>query len=790
VLRALVVDDIAENLYFLKALLSANNYDVATALNGAEALVLAAAAKPDLIITDLLMPVMDGFTLCRTCRAMPELADVLIVVYTATYTDARDETLALNEGADLFLIKPLEGQDLMKAIGDLVAKGASRLPRRPLLEQPESLLRQYNSALIRKLEDKLEELDLSRRRTRAFFEAASQGIVTLSPDGVIVAVNSRMEGMFGYDRAELAGRSLEMLLPERLREDHLQHLSMYFAQPGEATAVLRTELTGLRKDGSEFPLEIGLSFIRNDRGVEAIGLVSDISERRRQEEASRQLAAIVSSCQDAITGETLDGIVTSWNPGAERMLGYSAAEIVGTSINRLIPDDLRGQLDETLDRVRRAGSIDHFETELVARDGKRLVVSLSAAAIRDRDGRVTGISRIVRDVTEQRRFEDGLRQFQKMETIGQLAGGIAHDFNNLLTVINGYAGTVLGRLDGNDPLRQPVSQIQAAGRQAAALTRQLLAFSRRQILQARVVNINTIVRAMQEMFSPLIRADVHLRLVLDLALDCVKADPHQIEQMLLNLIINASDAMPASGVLTIETKNVRLGGDAGRLPGQPEPGRYVALVVHDTGVGMAPEIAARVFEPFFTTKPQGEGTGLGLSTVFGIVTQSGGHVTVDSCLGGGSSFSVFLPATDEVAPEIRPVADAPGAGGNQTILLVEDTDAVREFTAESLRELGYTVHEAAGAAGAIEIAVANRDAIDLVIADMVMPVMGGRDLVEKLMPLLGHRPVRVLFISGYAGGSSSVPVESRPGFGFLPKPYDLQQLADKVKDLLGETLSV
>jgi len=660
--RALIVDDIDDNLYFLRVLLTANGYEVEAAHNGSEALALAHKVKPDLIITDLLMPVMDGFTLCQTCRTTPEFAEIPIIVYTATYTDPEDEDLALNQGADLFLIKPMEPELLINTVNDLMRRYAAGLQsRRPLLDWEEGLSRQYNSVLVRKLEDKLEELGTSQRRLNAIIEGMSQGLITVSSVGAISAVNKRVEEMFGYDRSELIGQQLQLLVPESLPDFLDQYRRQYQSPLSVESAGLGMNLAGRRKDGSGFPIEVGLSYVGDGDGIETIGLISDITERKR--------------------------------------------------------------------------------------------------------------------------LEEQLRQAQRLEAISRLTGGIAHDFNNLLTVIIGQSAALLEESQPEAVLRGGLESINHAADRAAMLTRQLLAFSRRQVLQPKIMNLNTEVENLDRMLRRVIGEDIRISTSMAPDLWMIKADPGQVGQVIMNLTLNARDAMPEGGVLTLETKNAELDETSAQGIGGANPGSYVVLAVSDTGSGMEQETMARIFDPFFTTKEHGNGTGLGLSTVHGIVMQSGGHICVESEKGRGSTFRIYLPrATD--APQLppAPVTDPVSLRGCETILLVEDEPMVRKTIHAILKRQGYSVLTAEDFTEARSACINHQGNIHLLLTDMVIPGGTGRTLSELVQQM---RPgTRILYMSGYTASSVLPQGVLGARVNFLQKPFAPSQLARKVRDVL------
>jgi nitrogen-specific signal transduction histidine kinase/CheY-like chemotaxis protein len=401
---------------------------------------------------------------------------------------------------------------------------------------------------------------------------------------------------------------------------------------------------------------------------------------------------------------------------------------------------------------------------------------------RDQDGKIIGLFGISRDVTDLKRLEDQLRQAQKLEAVGKLAGGIAHDFNNLLTVINGCADLAL--LDvGNSPAAPLLSEIYEAGRRAATLTGQLLAFSRQQVLNAQVVDLNKALTQVGKLLKRVIGEDVDLGFELDPALGLVKVDPAQFEQTIVNLAVNARDAMPQGGRLRLETRNVELDQAFAASHADVRSGRYAQVTVSDSGQGMDPVTVARIFEPFFTTKPVGKGTGLGLAMVYGFLKQSGGHIEVESGLGQGTTFRLYFPLVNELSVEATPRTAPPEhKGGAETILLVEDEDAVRRLCKRVLVASGYHVLEARNGEDALELTARRAGKLDLLVSDLVMPRMGGRQLAAKLRE--SSPSLRVLFLSGYTEDHALAHDLDGPSDGFLQKPFSPPALANKVRELL------
>jgi signal transduction histidine kinase/CheY-like chemotaxis protein len=425
----------------------------------------------------------------------------------------------------------------------------------------------------------------------------------------------------------------------------------------------------------------------------------------------------------------------------------------------------------------------NFETIRATKDGKQIHIALTVSPIKDVSGRIVGASAIGRDITESKQMEDMFRQAQKMEAVGRLAGGVAHDFNNMLSVIIGYSELLLERADTDGQVRKQCEEIKRAGDRAASLTRQLLAFSRQQVLEPRVLNLNTSVAEIEKMLRRLIGEDIDLRTSLDPTLGLVKADPGQIEQVIMNLAVNARDAMPEGGKLIIETSNTELDDEYALHHPPCIVGRYVILAVTDSGVGMSQETKARIFEPFFTTKELSKGTGLGLSTVYGVVKQSGGYIWVYSEPGQGSVFKLYLPRVDGSEVQIRPAKSAPELlAGTETILLVEDEQSVRALTRNLLEQGGYTVLEADNGAHAVEIAKQHHGPIHLLLTDVVMPGMNGPAVAEMILPI--HPEAKALYVSGYNSSFGTQTGLVPAGANLFQKPFSRAALLRKVRNLL------
>ena len=505
----------------------------------------------------------------------------------------------------------------------------------------------------------------------------------------------------------------------------------------------------------------------------------------RATEAS--FATLVEHAPVGIYRSSPEGRFVSVNAAVVRMLGYeSAADVLGLDMARDVYADAaeRQRLverDTYSDR-----QYDSVEATWKRRDGRLLTVQLSVRAVRNAAGRVEYYETFVRDVTDQRRLQQQVLQSQKMEAVGRLAGGIAHDFNNLLTVITSYSDLLLEDLAPGDAKRDDLEQVRKAADGAAALTRQLLAFSRQQVVEPRVVSLNTVVEGLQKILRRVIGEDIELTTTLAPDLGAVRADVGQLEQVLMNLAVNARDAMPTGGRLTVETANVEHDPEYARDREAAAVRQFAMLAVSDTGCGMDEATKARIFEPFFTTKEPGKGTGLGLATVYGIVNQAGGFIWVYSEPGQGTSFKIYLPEVDATAERTTAVAGARAPRGTETVLLVEDAAAVRAVTKQALERQGYVVLEAPDGEAALRLAQQHRGPIHLLLTDVVMPRVSGRELAERLTQV---RPdMKVLYASGYTDDSVVRHGILELGTAYLQKPFSPESLARKVRDVLDAAI--
>ena len=671
--RVLIVDDHADNRALFRALLTGHGFLVDEARHGAEALERAQAAAPDAVVADLLMPVMDGYTMLRQWTRDERLRAIPFIVCTATYTEPRDERLALALGASAFILKPIEPDDFVTRLRDVLAQDpAARVQRLPEGET-EVLLREYNEVLIHKLEKRALELEQANRQLRA----------------------------------------------------------------RESALALR------------------------DRAIQAVSqgiLISDPNQP--------------------------DHPVIFASAGFERMTGYSADEVLGRNCRFLQGKDTDPAAVATLRDAIAGGRAANVELLNYRKDGSAFWNAVSVNPVHDESGALAYFVGIQSDVTQRRSLEQQLRQAQRMEAVGQLAGGIAHDFNNLLTIITGYSTLVLAAPDLSAEIRDWLTEIKDAGARASSLTRQLLGFSRRAIVQPEVLDLNVVIDRTSRLLRRLIGADISFNTALAPELAFITIDPGQLDQVLMNLAVNARDAMAAGGTLSIETANVVLDADHCASHLDCAPGPHVMLAITDSGSGMATEVLDRIFEPFFTTKDVGKGTGLGLSVVFGVVQQAGGGIDVRSEVGAGTTFKIYFPAVPVPVSRSSDPSLLPVVGGTETILLVEDEGGVRAFAAASLRSQGYRVLTAADGMDAMGVVRAHEGPIELVVTDVVMPGTSGPDLVDRLRAL---RPnIGVLYMSGYTDDSVVRHGLLASDVALIQKPFSPRDLAVRVRRVLDD----
>jgi two-component system, cell cycle sensor histidine kinase and response regulator CckA len=628
------------------------------------------------------------------------------------------------------------------------------------------------------------ELQKNLSLLQGITEGTTDSIFVKDLQGRYLMINTAGASLLGRKVEEVIGKAdTELFTPETGREIMAgdrkvveSSKSQTYEELGVSAGVARTYLS--TKGPYRDP---------NGQIVGLLGICRDITDRKRAEEEFRQsqqkLRIHFEHTPLAVIEWNTQLRITEWSPSAERVFGYSRAEAIGRDGSFLVPSALWEHVDKLGKQILQQSGGTRSANDNITKDGRTISCEWYNTPLVDESGNLLGVASLVQDVTERVALEEKLRQSQRMEAIGRVAGGVAHDFNNLLTVIMGYSQILTDKLPEASPLADATAQIRSSANRAAAITRQLLAFSRKQVLLPRVIDLNSIMLSLDTMLRRLIGEDIDVLTVPGRDLGTVKADPGQIEQVIMNLALNARDAMPNGGKLTLETENTELDDHYAREHPSLQPGRYVMLAVSDTGIGMSPETQAHIFEPFFTTKEVGKGTGLGLATVYGIVKQSAGYIWVYSELNRGTTFKIYLPRVDEPAEGVGAEKQPSNVQrGTETILLVEDDTQLRQLASAVLGHCGYRVLAGANSDEGLALCRENQRDIQLLVTDVVMPGMNGRQLAEAVTKISPR--VKVLYMSGYTSNAIVHYGVLDPGLWFLPKPFSLSALLAKVREIL------
>ena len=669
-------------------------------------------------------------------------------------------------------------------------------------KQAENELRASHDELERRVRERTadlqrlnETLRASEERFRLMIEGVKDyAIFTLDSEGRVTSWNKGAEHIYGYASEEIIGQHRSLFFAP---EDVASGLPMWELREAVVKGQFSEEAWRVRRDGTRFWANGTMTALRDEAGELRgfLKIVRDLTERKLIEDELRKVTNVLQLRDRAIRAVSQGILITDphqpdnpiiyASPGVERLTGYSVNEVIGRNCRFLQGKDTDPDAVAQVRSAIREGKPCEVELLNYRKNGTPFWNQLLISPVHDEAGHLTHFVGIQTDVTARRHLEMQFRHSQKMEAFGQLAGGVAHDFNNLLTIISGYSEILLMSLPSNDSKRASVKAISEAGERAAGLTRQLLSFSRQTVLEPQVLDLNEVVKEAEKMLRRLIGEDILLTAVLDPRIWPVKVDPGQFGQVLMNLAVNARDAMPEGGKLTIETKNVELDVAYINTHMEVRAGRYVLLTVSDTGTGMTPEVKARIFEPFYTTKGVGKGTGLGLSVVHGIIKQSNGVVGVYSELGVGTTFKVYLPAVEAEIAAPADALDPMNVGrGNETVLLVEDEDGVREIAQLALQTQGYKVLSAANGKQAMRVVSKHTGGIDILVTDAVMPEMSGRQLAEALRPQLPQ--MKVLYLSGYTDDAVVRHGILQAEVAFLQKPYTPMVLLRKVRQVLDE----
>jgi two-component system cell cycle sensor histidine kinase/response regulator CckA len=815
----LAVDDSSESLALLVELLTPAGYRVLPADSGELALAAVAVSLPDLILLDVKMRGLDGLEVCRRLKASEETRNIPVILISA-FAEMKDWVAGLQLGAVDYITKPFHPEELLTRVRTHLSlrRASLTLERQAQVFRAANVKLQSEIVVRQRVEDELRHgLELAERSRRALlsaledhrkaeealrgseekfalaFQTAPYGIaITRIEDGTFLEVNDSFRSITGFTNEEaLSGTSIGLNLWVN-PEDRTRVLEALRA----GRPVFREEHLFRTKHGKIITGLFSAALIRLTGGPCILSSIDDVTERKRNEVALREseerLRDITFSVGDWVWEVDQRGVYTYSSVKAYDLLGRTPEEVVGKTPFDFMSGEEATRVGAIFSEIAaRKGPIEDLENWNLRKDGERLCLLTNGVPILDEAGNLKGYRGVDRDITDRKRAErereqlqEQLRMSQRIEAVGKLAGGIAHDFNNLLSVILSYTGFALEVVKQGDPLREDLLEVKKSGERAAALTRQLLAFSRKQVLQPEPLSLNQIAAGVEKMLRRILGEDIDVVQVLAPDLGLTLADPGQMEQVLMNLVVNARDAMPEGGRLTIETANAELDVDYAARHVAVKPGSYVQLSVTDTGCGMDSQTQARIFEPFFTTKEKGKGTGLGLSMVYGIVKQSGGNVWVYSEPGRGTTFKVYLPRdlSGSVAAASRPVTVPLRATGTETILVVEDEESLRKVAKRALAAGGYTVLTASEGREALRIAAQHPGEIQLLLTDVVMPGMDGRTLAQELSKR--RSAIKVLYMSGYTDDAVVHHGVLEAGTHFLSKPFTAVDLARKVREVL------
>ena len=811
----LIVDDDESICRSLALILGKKGYQTETASTGAEALAKAKEGSFSVALLDIRLPDMEGVELLTPLKKIhPNMVMFIITGYASLKTATR----ALNEGASGYLTKPVDVDDLLAKIRDNVEMQHLRVENVELYDalqqelaerkraEAETKKRNRELTLLNQIiaasaanPDPLSILELACQELALAFDTP-QAVAILANEkrtqATIVAeyrsethpstINTNIPTQSNSLMRHLFTTRAPLAIHDAKNDPRLDFAEDFLQQHGTVSMLILPLVIQQEVIGG---LALGSTELHHF-SAEEINLAWSVSEqvsgalaRARLTQAHQRLFTAIQQTADSVVITNTEGSILYVNPAFERVSGYSQTEAIGQNPRILKSGKNNPELYDDLWASISQGKVWQGRLINKRKDGTLYTEDATINPVRDDNDNIVNYVSVKRDVTRELELEEQYRQAQKMEAIGQLTGGIAHDFNNLLTAVIGFAELAQMRLDPDDPIQKMVDKILYSGRRASDLVGQLMAFSRKQVIEAKTLNLNELVADFDKMLRRIIGEDTEMETILSPGLWPIKADRTQIEQVIVNLAVNARDAMPHGGHLTIKTANVTLDEEYGKTHLDVQPGEYVLLSVSDTGTGMPKEVQERIFEPFFTTKEQGKGSGLGLSTVFGIVQQGNGHIWTDSEEGVGTTFKIYFPRSTEVMDASRqgePAANIPQ--GTETILLVEDEPAVREMAIITLQEQGYNVLEATNGQDALRLATEYANHIDLLVTDVIMPQMNGKDLADQIIAV---RPqTKTLFTSGYTDDAIIQHGVLKSGIAFLPKPFTPAALARKVRKTL------
>ncbi|MBF0500656.1 MAG: response regulator [Candidatus Riflebacteria bacterium] len=833
-MKILIVDDNANDRRLLKYIVEKKGHDAQEAEDGLQGLRITRNQKPDLVISDVLMPVMDGFEFLRAVKGDDAVKSIPFMFYSASYNADKDVALALSLGAAAYIVKPKEPAEIWNEVESTLDKSRKeKVMAAKQIEDDAEYLKRYREVLTIKLEEKVKELEttekalrLNEDRLETLFKLTQ---MTSLPEGELadfaleeaVRLTRSRVGYLHFYSEDLKSLILYSWSKNALKECTAANTSHYPLDSAGVWAdcirlrkpVIHNDYQSLpgRKGYPEghfqvkrhmsVPIMDGKTIVAvagvgnkeepyNDTDVRQLSLFMSsmwgILKQKRGQQEIYDLASIIRTIPDAVCSIDATGRFVSWNKAAENLFGYTEKEIIGQNILVIMPPDLGvREVEHCVGTLNETGVISSYETTRIKRDGSRIPVELTAVALRDDTGKPVRYASIMKDISERKKLEEQLLQAQKMEAIGLFAGGVAHDFNNLLSAIIGYGELALLKMSGDDPLRNNIDTILEGANQAAHLTKDLLLFSRKQVAERKPDDLNGILSKAEKFLRRVIGEDIEFKTILPDKSLSILADSHQIRQVLMNLATNARDAMPNGGSFTVVAELISLSADSIAATGGFKPGSYAIMTVSDTGKGMSAETRKRIFEPFFTTKEVGKGTGLGLSVVYAIVKQHDGFINVYSEPGLGTTFKIYLPLLETQVQEetLLPKEEIPG--GNETVLLAEDSEPVRELIRVILTRFGYSVIEAVDGQDAVTKFMENKEKIQFFLCDLIMPRMNGKEAYDNIVRIMPG--IKVLFMSGYSRGIAEDKLAIRDDMPLISKPVVPRELLTQIRAILDKS---
>jgi len=808
-MNILIVDDQKENRYLLETLLKGNGHDVQSAANGAEALEKISTGGIELIISDILMPVMDGFQLCQKVKTDEALRHIPFIIYTATYTGPEDKEFAIKIGVDRFIIKPCEPDVFMEAVRDVMA-AAKRgdIASLPALVNEEKMLRLYSERLVRKLEQKnlqlgrevraRQEAEEALRQRNAFLELLLETIPApifyRNADGQYTDCNKAYEEFVGKPRTEIIGKTAYDVLPKDLADKYTEKDEELFMQPGKQ----RYERKILGKDGLREVILDKASFPETQNRIEGIiGVITDITERKLATEAleksERKYRMLTDNTLDIIWAMNPDLVFTYVNPAVRSVTGHSPEEWIGSRLQEHCDEENFAKMAKVVaNEIPKgpAGSGVVLEAEILKKNREPIPVEIHGRLIFDKNGAPISLQGVTRDISERKRAEKEedklqaqLQQAQKMEAVGTLAGGIAHDFNNILSAVIGYTELAKMKLESDSEISGDLKEVLTAAGRAKNLVKQILAFSRQAKEEKMPVQMGLLAKEALKLIRSTLPVTIDIRQDIR-SQSVILSDPTQIHQVVMNLCTNAAHAMQEKGgILEITLTDVMLDSDFASTHPGIQPGAYQKLTISDTGCGMTPEVISRIFDPFFTTKPKDQGTGLGLSVVHGIVKDCGGTITVYSEPDKGTTFNLYFPITEDNAEE-KPGEYTIIPTGTERVLIVDDEKAIIDISKKILTSLGYVVEGRTSSLEALELFKTMPDKFDLVVTDMTMRQMTGDILALELMKIRPDLPV--ILCTGFSEKITKEKAEAMGIKAFVLKPLLKEEMAHTIRMVLDE----